>query len=65
MFRDSQVGVVSEVVRKVFSKDIGLEGGVRRGGAWTFLSSGQLGQTGRAIKMGCFWKNMCNLVRTL
>lgn len=49
--------MVSEVVRKVFSKDIGLEGGVRRGGAWTFLSSGQLGQTGAGqSKWGVFGK---------
>lgn len=46
--------MVSEVVRKVFSKDIGLEGGVRRGGAWTFLSSGQLGQTGQGNQNGVF-----------
>ena len=41
------------MVRKVFSEDIGLEGGVRRGVKWTFpfIRAVRVNK-GRAIKMG-------------
>lgn len=53
MFRDSEAGVVPELVRKVFGEDLGLEGGVRRGVMRTFpfIRAVRVNK-GRAIKTG-------------
>lgn len=55
-----------KLVRKFFSEDIDLEGRVRRGVMRIFLSSELVRiNKGRVIKMRCFQKKMCILVRTL